>query len=142
MVVSALENKPVALARMYQHAFLKDGILDIATLYNRTEENQMDVNAEEVMTSFAYKLLDVSESQHALSVFEEITRRNPQSFDVFENLGHARLGQDDMSEALAAFEAARMLRPNNANIEKMIAGIKQSYDAGLAFHDAPWLNSY
>jgi len=125
MVDSELENKPVAQARMYQHDFLKSGKLDVKTLYDRTAQNRPDVDAADVFESFGYKLQDIREPDLAIKVFEEVTLRHPQSISAHENLGYANLGQGNMKAALASFERALELDPDNTKTQKMIKGIRE-----------------
>ena len=123
MVDRALENNPVALARMYQHEFLKTKELNADALYNQTQEDRPDLDVQEVMTSFGYKLFDIRETERALQVFVIIAKRNPDSFSAFENLGHAYLSQGEMRNALINFKRALELDPDSMGTQKMVRGI-------------------
>ncbi|WP_263419603.1 tetratricopeptide repeat protein [Terriglobus albidus] len=77
------------------------------------------------MNWLGYELLKVDKYSHAIPVFLQIVRENPQSADAYNNLGEAYLQKKDRKHAIAAFEQALKLGANGDAVQKKLDRLRK-----------------
>ncbi|MBW8746357.1 MAG: tetratricopeptide repeat protein [Acidobacteria bacterium] len=77
------------------------------------------------MNWLGYELLKVDKYSHALPVFLQIVRENPQSADAYDNLGEAYLQKKDRKSAIAAFEQALKLGAKGDAVQQKLDRLRK-----------------
>ncbi len=69
----------------------------------------------------ALKMQMENHPKHAITLWQDFLKKHPRSFEAHNNLGHAYYADDQMNPAIAEFETALTLEPNNPKIRHNLA---------------------
>jgi tetratricopeptide (TPR) repeat protein len=97
--------------------------------YRDTEARYPDLELERVVNSVGYTLIRKEEVDKAIEVFEINVREYPESSNAYDSLAEAYMiaGKDEL--AIENYERSRKLDPENTEVEKNIAWIRERIEA-------------
>lgn len=91
----------------------------------RATDTGKSLDTESDLTWLGYEFLKVDRFDLAVPVFKQVTHEHPTSSNAFDSLGDAYLQMGKRVEAVAAFEKAVLLDPDNADPARKLAKLRK-----------------
>lgn len=126
-------DAPARLARLsIQRAYLEGGDEAGTIALGEVRAESPEIADEDFLNSLGYFLLAERLYGAAIAIFAENVSNYPESANAHDSLGEAYLQADRMTEAVASYERAASLDPENETAPRAIEWARQSISARTA----------